>query len=75
MTEKIIEIINELRPYEEISYNTELIQSRILDSLAVFALVTQLEDCFGIEIPDDAVTADNFSSVTIIARLIKNCNL
>ena len=71
MTEKIIELIKELRPYEEITPDTELIKSGILDSLAVFGLVNQLENEFEIEIAEDAVTAKNFSTVLEILKLVK----
>ena len=71
MAERIIEIIKEIRPYEIVDANTELIESGILDSLAIFQLVTLLEDEFEIEIADEAVTAENFSTVNCILLLIE----
>jgi acyl carrier protein len=74
LKEIIINLIREMRPYVSVSEDSELIKSGILDSLSIIALVTALEDEFGIEIADDAVTAKNFSTVPEIMRLVKESN-
>ena len=71
MTEIIIELIREMCPYEQITEDTELIESGILNSLSIVSLVTQLEDEFEVEIADDTVTAKNFSTVLEIVRLVE----
>ena len=71
MIDKTIEIIKSLRPYEQISEDTELIESGILDSLAVITLITLLEDEFDVEIADDQVTAKNFATIQDIIRLLE----
>jgi hypothetical protein len=71
VVKKIIEIMKELRPYEEITETTELIQSGILDSLMILHLATQLENAFDVEIADDALTAVNFASADAISQLIR----
>lgn len=73
LTEKIIDLLRKMLPYEEINNTTELIENGILDSLSIMMFVTQLEDEFGIEIPDDAVTSENFANVLKITRLVKEC--
>ena len=70
MIDRIVSLIKELRPYEDILHETELIESGILDSLAVFNLVSLLEDEFDINIPDDAISAVNFKTVVLINNLI-----
>ena len=70
MNEIIINLIKEIRPYEEIGENTELVESGLLDSLSIIRLITQLEELFCIEIPDDEVTADNFRTIRDIAQLV-----
>lgn len=70
MIKEIINLINEIRPYEKVTENSELIKSGILDSLAIINLITQLEDSFDIEIADDAVTASNFANVDSIVQLV-----
>ena len=72
MISKVITLINELRPYEQVEEDTELIKSGVLDSLAVFALVGMIEDTFEVEIPDDAITAENITSAYRIVQLINS---
>jgi acyl carrier protein len=42
----------------------------ILDSMSLMRLVAFLEEDFGVEIDDTAITAENFRTVEDIARLI-----
>ena len=74
MKDIIIKLIREIKPYEEIDENTELIESGILDSLAIIGLITELEDTFEIEIPDDAVTKVNFTTIQTIIKLVEESN-
>jgi len=71
LTGKIIDLIREMHPYEQITEDTELVESGVLNSLSIVSLITQLEDEFGVEIADDAITAKNFSSVREIVLLIE----
>jgi acyl carrier protein len=68
MTEKIINLIKEIRPYEEITETGDL--SGILDSLAVFNLITAIEEEFDIIIDDEKIIPENFSSVVKITQII-----
>ncbi len=72
--DKVLALLRELKPYEKIKEDTELIKSGILDSLAIFSLVTELEDEFKIEIDEDEITAANFSTPLHIETLITNSN-
>lgn len=74
LNKKIIELLTKIIPYEEINSATELIDNGILDSLSIMLFVTKLEDEFEVEIPDDAITAENFSNVWKIARLVEDNN-
>ena len=67
MVKKIIGIMKEMRPYEEITETTELIESGILDSLVILHLAAQLEIAFDVEIADEALTAVNFANADAIA--------
>jgi len=71
LKERIIALIRELHPYEQIDEDAELIESGILDSLSILGLITELEDEFGIEIADDSVTVKNFKTVLEIVRLVE----
>ena len=75
MLKKIIEIMNDMRPYEEITETTELIQSGILDSLTILHLAAQLENAFDVEIADEALTAVNFANADAILQLIRKSKM
>ena len=75
MVKKIIGIMKEMRPYEEITETTELIESGILDSLAILHLAAQLENAFDVEIADEALTAVNFANADAISQLVSKSRM
>ncbi|HEY6291070.1 MAG TPA: acyl carrier protein [Terriglobia bacterium] len=42
----------------------------VIDSLAIFRLVSFLEDTFGVRIADEEIVNDNFQSINDIDRLV-----
>ena len=48
-----------------------LTENGVIDSLAVFRLVSFLEDTFGVRIADEEIVNDNFKSVDDIDRLVQ----
>ncbi len=73
MREKIISILNELRPEFDFSTSNNFIADGMLDSFDVINLVNELDTTFGISIDGMDVLPENFSSVeNIIALLKKN---
>lgn len=69
--EDLIEILEELQP--EVDYETaeNLIDGRYLDSLTILALVSEIEDKFGVEIPTVEIIPNNFNSAKKIWSLIE----
>lgn len=51
----------------------DLIESGIIDSLAIMSIFTALEDDFDIRIDGDDISKDNFQSVDTMAGLIEKC--
>ena len=68
--EKVLEILEGLCLGEDLSSREELVDSRVLDSLTIVALVAEIEDTFHIVIPTVDIVADNFNSVSSISALI-----
>ena len=54
----------------DIFTSTSLVTSGIIDSLALVMIVSELSDEFGVEIPVECLTPDNFDSAGAIARMI-----
>ncbi len=73
MKEKIIAILNELRPEFDFNEPVNFIEEGMLDSFDVINLVNELDSQFGISIDGVDVLPENFSSVdNIISLLQKN---
>ena len=75
MKEKIIKILTDIRP--EFDFNREdvnLIEEGMLDSFDLVALVSELEETFGITIEGVDVVPENFSSVDKIENLLRKKN-
>ena len=49
-----------------------LTENGVIDSLAIFRLVSFLEDTFGVRIADEEIVNDNFKSVDDIDRLVQS---
>lgn len=72
MKEKILAILEELRP--DINFETEegLISEGLMESFDLIQLIAVLEDQFSIEIGNRYVTMENFDSLDRIIKLVEN---
>ena len=70
--EIIIDILQELKPGIDYATETGLVRKRILDSLTIIALVSELEEEFDISIPAVEIVADNFDSAACINALVEH---
>ena len=68
--ETVIGILEELAPGVDLETCETLIDDRYIDSLAMLALVADLEDAFEIEIPAVEIVASNFNSTRAIALMV-----
>ena len=71
MKEKIIAILNGLRPEFDFSEPANFIEEGMLDSFDVINLVNELDSTFGISIDGIDVLPENFSSLENIMELLK----
>ena len=71
MKNKIIEILNGIRP--EFDFGTEInfISQGMLDSFDLITLVTELDESFGISIDGTDILPENFESAEAIEALLK----
>lgn len=70
MSEKILEILREIEPYEEIDETSSLIEDGILDSLTLVVLISEIESAFQIKIPEEKLQPELFENVPKIVELI-----
>jgi 2-hydroxymuconate-semialdehyde hydrolase len=55
---------------EEIDETTPLISSGLIDSLSIVSLVAFIDKKFGVKIPDEKGTVDNFETINKIVETI-----
>ena len=60
------------RETNELSANTELFRSGIIDSFGLLGLVQFLEAAFSIRVQDDEMHPENFRDVSSIARFVRS---
>jgi len=60
---------------EEVTENTPLISSGIVDSFSMVSLKTFLEKKFNIKIPDEKATPEAFDTVNNMINLLKEFNV
>ena len=70
--EKLLEILQRVRPDVDFKNETLLIDDGILDSMDVVSIISELDDEFGVQVRINELIPDNFNSVEAIWNLIKN---
>lgn len=68
--EKLIEILEELLPGQDIENCTTLIDDHILDSFGILSLVSEIEDAFDVEVSPAELVPDNFNSASALWNMI-----
>lgn len=68
--EKLLEILEEIKPGVDYENIDTLINDHYLDSLSILSLISELEDEFDIVIPTVEIIPDNFNSVKSMMVLI-----
>ena len=69
--DEIIEILESLKPGVDYETADNLVDSRVLDSLTILALVPELEDAFDVTIPAVEIIPDNFNSAEAMMEMIQ----
>ena len=57
-------------PPDALTNDLRLIDDGVLDSMAIFELVSFVEDEYGIELEDDELMPETFESIDALARLV-----
>lgn len=69
--DKLIEILTQLNPEVDYATETALIDGGILDSFDIVTLVSEIDDAFGVAIPAEELTAENFNSARALYALVR----
>lgn len=69
--DKLLAILSDLNPDVDFEAEDALIDGGILDSFDIVSLVAEIDDVFGVEIPAEALTAENFNSARALYALVQ----
>ncbi|MDC0298111.1 acyl carrier protein [Akkermansiaceae bacterium] len=69
--EKVLSIVEEIRPDVDFSEETALIDDGVLDSFDIVSIISDLNDKYEINIRVHDLTPKNFNSVEAIVNLVE----
>ena len=69
MKDIILNILQELCPYEDITADTELLEEGVLDSMGIMLLIERLEKEFSVSIPAEELEPEDFADLSAIAEM------
>jgi acyl carrier protein len=68
--QKLTELFAKKLNLEVSSVDTDLVETGLLDSLALIELLAQLEETFGVSVSTDDLEVENFRSIASIAGFV-----
>lgn len=71
MKEKLLVLLEEIRPDVDFENEKTLIDNDVLDSFDIISIVQAIDDNFGVAIDVDDLEPDNFNSYEAMLELIK----
>ena len=71
MEEKILSLLREELPDVDFDTDAELVSDGILDSLSITTIIAALTLEFGVIIPYEDITEENFNSVQAMAAMME----
>lgn len=72
MNNKILTVLQVIRPEANFESSEDFVEDALIDSLDIVVLVNEIEALFVVKIPGELVIAENFRSVRAIAELVKS---
>lgn len=70
--EKLMQILQDIRPDVDFENETALIDDGILDSFDVVSIISELDDVFDVQIRISELDPDNFNSAESIWNLVES---
>lgn len=68
---RLKKILSELHPEVNFDESHQLVEDRILDSIDIVTLVGEIDDTYGVRVPVEELTPENFSSMQAIYKMIE----
>lgn len=71
MKEKLLAILDDIRPDVDFNSEQKLMEDGVLDSFDILSIVSAIEENFAVEVSEDDLETENFNSVDAMLCLIK----
>lgn len=68
--DELLDILNEINPDVDYEKEKALVDDRILDSLDIVTLISEISDRMDITIPAQEIVPENFNSVQALYQLL-----
>jgi len=72
--EKLIAVLNEMRPNIDFYTHEALVDDRVLKSFDIISLIALIADEFDVVIPPNEIVPENFNSASKMYELIERLN-
>ena len=69
--DEILEILSELHPDVDFENEEGLVDRRIIDSLDIVTLVSEIDDRLDVTIPAEEIIPENFNSAKALSELVR----
>lgn len=70
--EKLFEVLENCCPAVDFKTETKLVTDKVIDSMDLIAIISDIEEAFDVSIEMDKVEAENFDSVQAMWKLIQS---
>lgn len=68
---KLISILTALHPDIDFRASRKLVEEGILDSIDIVTLIGEIDEAYGVRVPIEEITPENFASVEAIYKMIE----
>ena len=69
--EQILAILKEVKPTKNLENVTDIIEGGYIDSFELMALISHLNENFGIEVAFEDLVPENFNSVDAMGQMVE----
>lgn len=71
MREKLLALLEDIRPDVDFEHEKKLIDGKVLDSFDIISIVQEMNDTFDVEINVEDLEPDNFNTIEAMIELIE----
>ena len=68
---KLISILTALHPDIDFRASHKLVEEGILDSIDIVTLIGEIDEAYGVRVPIEDITPENFASIEAIYKMIE----